>query len=79
LLNYICHAETKSFQPANITFDLLQPLDEATRSRVRDKKQRHAMVCARALRELEGWLRTDSGAKVCQQRRVPATGVETGR
>jgi len=80
LLNYICHAETKSFQPANITFDLLQPLDEATRSRVRDKKQRHAMVCARALRELEGWLRTDPGGKVCQQRSegVPATGVETG-
>ena len=56
LVNYICHAEAKSFQPANITFDLLQPLDEATRRRVRDKKQRHAMVCERALGELEGWL-----------------------
>ena len=80
LLNYICHAETKSFQPANITFDLLQPLHEATRSRVRDKKQRHAMVCARALRELEGWLRTDPGGKVCQRgsEGVPATGVKTG-
>ena len=31
----------KHFQPANITFDLLPPLDEAT-VRVRDKKQRHA-------------------------------------
>ena len=56
LVNYICHAEAKSFQPANITFDLLLPLDEATRRRVRDKKQRHAMVCERALEELEGWL-----------------------
>jgi methylenetetrahydrofolate--tRNA-(uracil-5-)-methyltransferase len=56
LVNYICHAETKSFQPANITFDLLQPLDEATHRRVRDKKQRHAMVCQRALEELQGWL-----------------------
>jgi len=56
LVNYICHAEAKSFQPANITFDLLQPLDEETRRRVRDKKQRHAMVCERALAELEAWL-----------------------
>jgi methylenetetrahydrofolate--tRNA-(uracil-5-)-methyltransferase len=56
LVNYICHADAKNFQPANITFDLLQPLDEATRRRIRDKKQRHAMVCQRALSELEGWL-----------------------
>jgi methylenetetrahydrofolate--tRNA-(uracil-5-)-methyltransferase len=56
LVNYICHAEAKHFQPANITFDLLLPLDEPTRRRVRDKKQRHAMVCERALEELQGWL-----------------------
>jgi len=56
LVNYICHAEAKNFQPANITFDLLQSLDEETRRRVRDKKQRHAMVCRRALEELDGWL-----------------------
>ncbi len=56
LVNYICHAEAKHFQPANITFDLLQPLDEETRRRVRDKKQRHAMVCERALAELDAWL-----------------------
>ncbi|MGA7462415.1 MAG: hypothetical protein WBW69_19435, partial [Candidatus Korobacteraceae bacterium] len=43
-------------QPANITFDLLQPLDEETRRRIRDKKQRHALVCKRALEELERWL-----------------------
>ncbi len=56
LVNYICHADPKNFQPANITFDLLMPLDEATRRRIRDKKQRHAMVCERALQELQGWL-----------------------
>ena len=56
LVNYICHAEAKSFQPANITFDLLLQLDEATRRRVRDKKQRHAMVCERALAELQVWM-----------------------
>ncbi len=56
LVNYICHAEAKHFQPANITFDLLMPLDEVTRRRVRDKKRRHEMVCERALAELQGWL-----------------------
>ncbi len=56
LVNYICHADAKNFQPANITFDLLQPLDEETRRRVRDKKQRHAMVCERALEQLAIWL-----------------------
>jgi len=57
LMNYICHADAKNFQPANITFDLLLPLDEETRRRIRDKKQRHAMVCERALAELQGWLK----------------------
>ena len=62
LVNYICHAEAKHFQPANITFDLLLPLDEATRRRIRDKKQRHAMVCERALTELQGWLKACGGS-----------------
>ena len=62
LVNYICHAEAKHFQPANITFDLLMPLDEATRRRIRDKKQRHAMVCERALTELDGWLKACGGS-----------------
>jgi methylenetetrahydrofolate--tRNA-(uracil-5-)-methyltransferase len=56
LINYICHADAKHFQPANITFDLLAQLDEQTRRRIRDKKQRHALVCKRALEELDQWL-----------------------
>jgi methylenetetrahydrofolate--tRNA-(uracil-5-)-methyltransferase len=56
LVNYICHADAKNFQPANITFDLLLPVDEGTGHRIRDKKQRHALVCQRALAELQGWL-----------------------
>lgn len=58
LVNYICHADANSFQPANITFDLLLALDEVMRRRVRDKKQRHAMVCERALAELQVWMDT---------------------
>ena len=56
LVNYICRADAKNFQPANITFDLLLPLDDETRRRIRDKKQRHALVCQRALAELGIWL-----------------------
>jgi methylenetetrahydrofolate--tRNA-(uracil-5-)-methyltransferase len=56
LVHYICYAEAKNFQPANITFDLLPQLDEATRSKIRDKRQRHKMVCERALEVLAAWL-----------------------
>jgi len=56
LVNYICHADARNFQPANITFDLLLPLEEETRRHIRDKKQRHALVCQRALAELQSWL-----------------------
>ena len=56
LVHYLCHAEAKHFQPANITFDLLPQLDEATRRRVRDKKLRHKMVCDQALQASAKWL-----------------------
>ncbi len=55
LVHYITQAEAKSFQPANITFDLLVPLEEETRKKVRDKKERHRMVCERALEAFEQW------------------------
>ncbi len=68
LVNYICHADARNFQPANITFDLLQPLDEETRRRVRDKKLRHAMVCKRALEEFTIWLDNERNVAVAQQK-----------
>ncbi|RRA50086.1 methylenetetrahydrofolate--tRNA-(uracil(54)-C(5))-methyltransferase (FADH(2)-oxidizing) TrmFO [Acidipila sp. EB88] len=55
LVHYITHAEAKTFQPANITFDLLLPLDEAVRKQVRDKKVRHQMQCDLALEQFDGW------------------------
>ncbi len=58
LLHYITHAEGKRFQPANITFDLLPPLEEDLRKRVRDKKERHRLQCERALEAWRGWLPT---------------------
>jgi methylenetetrahydrofolate--tRNA-(uracil-5-)-methyltransferase len=55
LVHYITHADVKGFQPANITFDLLEPLDEEMRKRVRDKKERHRMQCDRSLAAFDGW------------------------
>lgn len=55
LVHYITHADAKDFQPANITFDLLVPLEEEVRKRVRDKKERHRMQCESALKELDAW------------------------
>jgi methylenetetrahydrofolate--tRNA-(uracil-5-)-methyltransferase len=57
LVNYITNADPKRFQPANITFDLLPTLDEQTRRRVRDKKERHRMVCEQALAAFDNWWR----------------------
>jgi methylenetetrahydrofolate--tRNA-(uracil-5-)-methyltransferase len=52
LAYYLTHADAKNFQPANITFDLLPPLEH----KVRDRQERHRQQCARALREFEVWL-----------------------
>jgi methylenetetrahydrofolate--tRNA-(uracil-5-)-methyltransferase len=49
LCHYITHADASRFQPANITFDLLPPLEEAEPRRLkRDRKARHAAICRRA-------------------------------
>ena len=55
LVHYITHADSKDFQPANITFDLLEPLEEELRKKVRDKKERHRLVCERSLAAFDGW------------------------
>src|ERR1700756_575470 len=52
LVHYVTHASAKNFQPANITFDLLPPLDK----KIRDRKERHRAQCELALREFEEWL-----------------------
>ena len=52
LMNYITHADPRKFQPANITFDLLPPLDR----KIRDRQDRHRMQCELALKEFEVWM-----------------------
>ena len=52
LTHYITHANAGRFQPANITFDLLPPLEK----KIRDRKERHRMQCEKALLEFDQWL-----------------------
>jgi methylenetetrahydrofolate--tRNA-(uracil-5-)-methyltransferase len=55
LVHYITHVQDKRFEPANITFDLLVPLEEETRRKIRDKRERHRIQCERALEAFEAW------------------------
>jgi methylenetetrahydrofolate--tRNA-(uracil-5-)-methyltransferase len=52
LIHYITRADPKKFQPANITFDLLPPLDR----KIRDRQVRHRVQCEIALRGLQEWI-----------------------
>ena len=55
LINFITKADAKHFQPANITFDLLMPLEEELRKKIRDKKERHRLQCERSLAAFDKW------------------------
>jgi len=60
LTHYVTHADAKNFQPANITFDLLPPLEK----KIRDRKERHRLQCQLALKHFDDWLeRTGATAK----------------
>jgi methylenetetrahydrofolate--tRNA-(uracil-5-)-methyltransferase len=56
LTHYVTHADPRNFQPANITFDLLPPLER----KIRDRKERHRLQCQLGLREFETWLSNSS-------------------
>src|ERR1700728_4003817 len=52
LTHYVTRADTKNFQPANITFDLLPPLEK----KIRDRKERHRAQCDLALQKFDAWI-----------------------
>lgn len=56
LARYVSNAETKNFQPVNITFALLEPLAEQHRKRIRRKRDRHQLQVELALQEWDTWL-----------------------
>jgi len=51
-VHYVTHADARNFQPANITFDLLPPLEQ----KVRDRQERHRQQCGLALQQFDAWL-----------------------
>jgi methylenetetrahydrofolate--tRNA-(uracil-5-)-methyltransferase len=56
LVHYITHADVGNYQPANISFDLLPPLEGLPRPIERDRRARRERQCERALRDLGEWL-----------------------
>ena len=70
LVNYITGADCRNFQPANITFDLLPPLE----TKIRDRAERHKQQCLRALEAVDRWLasyESPMGRKSAQPERMP--------
>ena len=56
LARYVSTAQTKNYQPVNITFALLEPLDSQTARSVRRKRDRHLLQVKLALAEWDMWL-----------------------
>ena len=65
-VHYITHTEAKNFQPANITFDLIEPLEEELRKKIRDKKERHRIQCERSLAAFDAWWAEAGNAAVAR-------------
>ena len=58
LARYVSSASADNYQPVNITFALLEPLDEETRRRVRRKRERRQLQVEFALKEWDTWVHT---------------------
>jgi methylenetetrahydrofolate--tRNA-(uracil-5-)-methyltransferase len=56
LARYVSGADPKTYQPANITFALLEPLSEEDKRRVRRKQERRQLQVTQALKEWDTWL-----------------------
>lgn len=59
LARYVSGAETKNYQPVNITFALLEPLRAELTTGVRRKRDRHLLQVKLALEEWDRWLQTE--------------------
>lgn len=58
LARYVSTAETKNYQPVNITFALLKPLTPEQARAVKRKRDRHSLQVRLALAEWDSWLQT---------------------
>lgn len=55
LIHYIANSDTRNFQPMNITFALLPPLEVAARKRFRRKRDRHLFQVELGLKDFAEW------------------------
>jgi methylenetetrahydrofolate--tRNA-(uracil-5-)-methyltransferase len=55
LVHYISGAAVKNFQPMNITFALLPPLEDADRTRLKRKADRRRLQVELALKDFDQW------------------------
>ncbi|HEV2419295.1 MAG TPA: methylenetetrahydrofolate--tRNA-(uracil(54)-C(5))-methyltransferase (FADH(2)-oxidizing) TrmFO [Terriglobia bacterium] len=55
LVHFITHADPSNYQPTNISFDLLPPIEGLPRSIARDRKARRERQCEQALAAIEEW------------------------
>jgi methylenetetrahydrofolate--tRNA-(uracil-5-)-methyltransferase len=72
LARYVSSAETKNYQPVNITFALLKPLTAELARSVKRKRDRHSLQVKLALAEWDRWLNT-----IEQQNQRPLVAVTT--
>jgi methylenetetrahydrofolate--tRNA-(uracil-5-)-methyltransferase len=56
LARYVSSAETKNYQPVNITFALLEPLNREQARSVKRKRDRHLLQVRLALEEWDEWI-----------------------
>jgi methylenetetrahydrofolate--tRNA-(uracil-5-)-methyltransferase len=61
LARYVSSAETKNYQPVNITFALLAPLKAEEQKRVRRKRDRRSLQVELALKEWDEWISRNWG------------------
>jgi methylenetetrahydrofolate--tRNA-(uracil-5-)-methyltransferase len=61
LVHYITHASSANYQPANISFDLLPPMEGLPRAVARDRRKRREKQCERALEDFGTWLGSTVG------------------
>jgi methylenetetrahydrofolate--tRNA-(uracil-5-)-methyltransferase len=57
---YVSHADPRHYDPSNITFGIMPPLDAPPKS----KQERQLATSARALRDLDGFIKAISPAPV---------------
>jgi len=58
LARYVSQAETRNYQPVNITFALLEPLSPEQARSVKRKRDRHQLQVRLALEEWDEWLQS---------------------